>query len=106
MLEKVFYNLLDNTFRHGERATYIKVRFEQTDGAGQLYIEDDGVGIAADEKELIFRRGYGKNTGLGLYVSKEVLSITGIGIVENGEPGKGTRLMITIPPGIFRLEGQ
>ncbi len=34
MLEKVFYNLLDNTFRHGERATYIKVRFEQTDGMG------------------------------------------------------------------------
>lgn len=106
MLEKVFYNLLDNTFRHGERATYIKVRFGQTDGAGQLYIEDDGVGIAADEKELIFRRGYGKNTGLGLYVSKEVLGITGIGIAENGEPGKGTRLVITIPPGIFRLEGQ
>jgi PAS domain S-box-containing protein len=106
MLEKVFYNLLDNTFRHGERATYIKVRFEQTDGVGLLYIEDDGVGIAADEKELIFRRGYGKNTGLGLYVSKEVLGITGIGITENGEHGKGTRLVITIPPGIFRLEGQ
>jgi PAS domain S-box-containing protein len=105
MLEKVFYNLLDNTFRHGERATYIKVRFGQTDGAGQLYIEDDGVGIAADEKELIFRRGYGKNTGLGLYVSREVLGITGIGITENGELGKGTRLVITIPPGIFRLEG-
>jgi signal transduction histidine kinase len=106
MLEKVFYNLLDNTFRHGERATYIKVRFERSDGVGLLYIEDDGVGIAADEKELIFRRGYGKNTGLGLYVSKEVLGITGIGITENGELGKGTRLVITIPPGIFRLDGQ
>lgn len=105
MLEKVFYNLLDNTFRHGEKATYIRVRFEQLDGVGHLFVEDDGKGIAAEEKDLIFRRGYGKNTGLGLYMSREILDITGISIMENGDPEKGVRIVITIPPGIFRLEG-
>lgn len=104
MLEKVFYNLMDNTFRHGEKATYIKVRFEQLDGTGVLVVEDDGIGIAAEEKEFIFRRGYGKNTGLGLYMSREILGITSMSILENGELNKGVRYVISIPPGFFRLE--
>ncbi len=57
-----------------------------------LTSEDDGQGVPLDEKEKIFRKGYGKGTGLGLFLSKEILSITGISIREIGEPGKETRL--------------
>jgi signal transduction histidine kinase len=48
-------------------------------------------------------RGFGKNTGLGLFLSREILAITGIMIAEMGEPGKGARFEITEPKGMFRF---
>jgi len=65
--------------------------------------EDDGIGIPADDKEHIFRRGFGKHTGLGLFLSREILAITGITISENGEPGKGVRFEILVPRDMYRL---
>jgi signal transduction histidine kinase len=64
--------------------------------------EDDGDGIIAEEKEKIFERGFGKNTGLGLALSREILAITGITITETGEPGKGARFEIAVPKGMWR----
>jgi signal transduction histidine kinase len=66
--------------------------------------EDDGTGIPDEEKERIFERGYGKNTGLGLFLAREVLGITGIGIREDGVPGKGARFVITVPEGAYRFK--
>lgn len=103
MLEKVFYNLLDNAHRHAE-AKNMRIHFRSDGRIGSLVFEDDGKGIPAHDKELVFKRGYGKNTGFGLYMSKEVLAITGIDIVENGTPGKGARFELTIPPGKFRTK--
>lgn len=65
--------------------------------------EDDGAGIAADNKELIFERGFGKNTGLGMFLVREILSLTGISIVENGVEGKGARFEMTVPAGSWRI---
>jgi signal transduction histidine kinase len=64
--------------------------------------KDNGIGIATDEKERIFERGFGKNTGLGLFLVREILSLTGITITENGEPGKGARFEIVVPNGAYR----
>lgn len=102
MLEKVFLNLIDNTLRHGRRVTGIRV--ESHPGPDDLTImySDDGIGIPAEEKEMIFERGYGKNTGLGLFLAREILNITGITIRETGEPGKGARFEIHVPNGSFR----
>ena len=73
-------------------------------GTGRVIIlEDDGRGISAEDKERLFTRGFGKQTGLGLFLSREILSITGITIAENGEPGKGARFEITVPEGAYRF---
>jgi signal transduction histidine kinase len=64
--------------------------------------EDDGNGVVAKEKEKIFERGFGKNTGFGLALSREILAITGITITENGEPGKGARFEMLVPEGAYR----
>ena len=103
MLEKVFFNLLDNSLRHGERVTEIAVSSHQSDGNLVIVWEDNGIGVASDEKERIFERGFGKNTGMGLFLVREILSITGISITENGEPGKGARFEIVIPNGAYRF---
>ena len=103
MLIKVFENLFDNAIRHGERVTAIQVSFKKTPDGLLLVWEDDGIGIPADVKEHIFDRGFGKNTGLGLFLAREILDITGIIISETGEPGKGARFGIMVPEGMFRF---
>jgi signal transduction histidine kinase len=65
--------------------------------------EDDGARIPAEDKEHIFRRGFSKHTGLGLFLSREILTITGITIRENGEPGKGVRFGIQVPRDMYRV---
>jgi PAS domain S-box-containing protein len=102
MLEKVFFNLFENAVRHGERVTEISVRCIKAADGLVIIIEDNGVGIPAGEKEKIFGKGFGKNTGLGLFLVKEILSITGITIRETGEPGKGARFEMTVPKGGWR----
>jgi signal transduction histidine kinase len=103
MLEKVFFNLLDNSIRHGEHVTEIRVSSHLSAGNLVVVWEDNGIGIAADEKERIFERGFGKNTGLGLFLVQEILSLTGITIAETGEPGKGARFEMSVPDGQYRL---
>jgi signal transduction histidine kinase len=65
--------------------------------------EDDGAGIREDDKKRLFEQGYGKNTGLGLFLSREILSITGITITETSEPGKGARFEILVPKSAYRV---
>jgi signal transduction histidine kinase len=72
------------------------------DASVTIVCEDDGAGVPAEKKEKIFERGYGKNTGPGLALSREILDITGITITETGEPGKGARFGMVVPKGMYR----
>ena len=103
LFEKVFFNLFDNAVRHGEHVTEIWIRFEQRGYAGVLIVEDDGVGVTKEDKSKIFRRGFGKYTGFGLFLTREILAITGITIQETGEPGKGARFEMIVPTGEYRF---
>ena len=105
LVMKVFYNLMDNAVQYGGKITKIRFYVEESGDDHIIVCEDDGEGIRADEKEKIFERGYGKNTGLGLALSIEILSITGITIKETGEPGKGARFEITVPKGMYQVMG-
>jgi PAS domain S-box-containing protein len=102
LLERVFHNLLDNTIRHGQHATKIAVTAIPSGKGLIIQWADDGVGVADDVKEKIFQRGFGRNTGLGLFLSREILGLSGIGIRETGTSGAGARFEITVPEGAFR----
>lgn len=103
LLEKVFYNLLDNALRHGEKITKIRFYFRRDDAGLTVICEDDGVGIPEHAKEKIFRREFYRNTGYGLFLVSEILGITGLSIKETGEFGKGARFEIGVPPGSYRF---
>jgi signal transduction histidine kinase len=105
LLEKVLYNLFDNAFRYGGGISRITLSCSPVNQDLVLVFEDDGIGIADDEKERIFRQGYGKNTGLGLFLSREILSLTGMTISETGTYRKGARFEIRIPEGHYRFPG-
>jgi signal transduction histidine kinase len=102
LLSKVFYNLADNAVRHGKRVSRIRVSAHAGPDGLIIIWEDDGVGIPVREKEKIFAKGHGKNTGLGLFLVREILSITGITIRENGVPGKGARFEMVVSEGAYR----
>jgi len=108
LIEKVFYNLAENSLRHGKTVSEIHMSWrEEKDGLVIVY-EDNGVGVPVGVKEKIFRREYFQNTGLGLYLIREILAITGIRIRECGIPGNGARFEMHVPPGNygFRTDGE
>jgi PAS domain S-box-containing protein len=104
LFEKVFYNLIENALNYGgEAMTTIRITSRETDAGLIIACEDDGAGIAVEDKAHLFVQGYGRHTGLGLFLSREILSITGITITETGEPGKGARFEIAVPKRAYRL---
>jgi len=103
LFQRVIYNLLENAIRYARGMTTFSIRYSREGGALILYVEDDGPGVALGDKERIFERGFGNNTGLGLFLAREILGITGITIRETGEPGKGARFEITVPQGAYRF---
>ncbi|MFA4825008.1 MAG: PAS domain S-box protein [Methanoregula sp.] len=106
LLERVFYNLIDNALRYGgDKMTAIGVSSHVTGGGLVIVFEDDGAGIDNKDKARLFEKGFGKNTGLGLFLSREILGITGITITVNGKPGKGARFEIAVPKGAYRFTG-
>ena len=104
MLGKVFYNLFDNAVKYGGAGiSAIRVTSSRPGDDMVIAVEDDGAGISPGDKPRLFERGFGKNTGLGLFLSREILSITDIRIQETGEPGKGARFEIVVPKGKYRV---
>lgn len=97
MLKKVFSNLLDNSLRHGGHVSKIHVSAKICGNNLKIIWEDNGIGITDEDKEIIFERGFGSNTGLGMFLIREILSLTGISIHETGEYGKGVRFEILVP---------
>lgn len=103
LFEKILFNLVDNTLRHGKKATKVKVSFREEEGRGVIVYEDNGVGVPSALKEKIFTRGFGReDSGLGLFLVREILAITGMTITETGIEGKGARFEIAVPAGEFR----
>jgi signal transduction histidine kinase len=102
LLKTVFYHLFENAVMHGGgKMTHITVHGTATPSNFTLLVEDDGNGISPGNKKSIFEKGFGKHTGLGLYLVREVLSITGLTIEETGEPGKGARFEIRVPAEMY-----
>lgn len=106
LFQKVFYNLIDNALRYGgPDMTTIRFSYQESGPGMVISVADDGIGITANDKKRLFERGFGHHTGLGLFLSREILSITGITITESGEPGKGALFEIVVPNGAWRRTG-
>jgi PAS domain S-box-containing protein len=105
MFDKVFFNFLDNSLRHGKQVRNVRLDSSEEGDVLRIIYSDDGVGVAEKDKPKLFQRGYGSHTGMGLFLAKEILSITDLSIDEEGRPGKGVRFVIRVPKGHFRGQG-
>ena len=102
LLERVFVTLVENTIMHAKGATVIRAVYTVSGDDAVIVVEDDGPGIAEDKKEEVFSKGIGAGGSTSLFLSREILSITGITIRETGVAGKGARFEIRVPKGSYR----
>jgi PAS domain S-box-containing protein len=105
LFEKVFYNMIDNSLKYGgEQLSTIRISSHEENNTLVIRYTDDGAGITGEDHAHLFERGYGKHTGFGLFLSREILSITGISITETGTPGIGVQFTIRVPKGMYRFQ--
>jgi PAS domain S-box-containing protein len=100
---RVFKNIFENARIHGKHVTEIGVECKKNNRELDVIIQDNGTGIPEELKKEIFEPGMMRNRGLGLFLAKEILSITGLAIEETGVPGKGARFEIHVPLECFRV---
>ena len=98
LLTQVFYNLIDNSLKYGEKISTISI-FAQKIGENsvKLCFRDDGVGIDKKFKDRLFERGFGKGTGFGLYLIHKICEVYNWKVKETGQLGQGAQFEFIIP---------
>jgi PAS domain S-box-containing protein len=105
LFQDVLIHIAGNGIRHGIKIQNLIVTWHETDAGLDLILEDDGIGIPATKKESIFEYDEKGSEGIGLFICREILGVTGMAIAENGTEGKGARFVIHVLPEGFRIEG-
>jgi signal transduction histidine kinase len=93
-------NLLSNAFRATPDGGRIAIELAQENGTVHVAVEDNGPGIAADQRERLFRpfvSESGGGTGLGLAIARELSHALGGSIELDSEPGRGSRFELVLP---------
>ena len=101
-LERVFDRLFENAIRQGKKVGKITVQTIVRDQNLVITIEDDGAGIKTENKEAIFDLQTGDVSHAGLFIAREILSVTGMTLQETGEYGKGACFEINVPETMYR----
>jgi signal transduction histidine kinase len=103
---QVITNLVTNAVKYSPGSEIVKICSEIRDNSLILSVTDFGMGIAEYQKKYLFERfhqiartntGTGFNLGLGLYISKEIITHAGGAIWVNSEPGKGSTFSFSLP---------
>jgi signal transduction histidine kinase len=98
---QVLTNLLENAVKHGAGA--IRISAELDDGAVRCTVADEGGAIPAEELNRLFAKYYRiqdmrtTGLGLGLYISRGIITAHGGRIWADSAPDSGTRFMFTVP---------
>jgi signal transduction histidine kinase len=106
-IEQVVGNLLSNALKYAEAPTPIDVVVQAEAGTVQLTVQDQGIGLAAEEVAGLFRR-YGRarsavdreigGLGLGLYIVRGLVEAHGGRVwAESPGPGRGTSISVLLP---------
>lgn len=102
-LRQVLWNLLRNAADAAALGgKHVHVDARRTRDATTVIVSDDGPGIAADQLARIFDPFFTtkvKGTGLGLATCHAIVAEHGGHIDASSEPGKGTRMIVSLPRG-------
>jgi len=103
----VLRNLLDNAAKYGGADQPVHVAVARQGEWAAIEVRDQGIGLAAEEREKIFQKFYRvgeemvrqtEGTGLGLYLARELVRQVGGSITaESPGVGRGTTFRVTLP---------
>jgi two-component system phosphate regulon sensor histidine kinase PhoR len=105
-LRQVLVNLLDNAIKYSPDGGDVKVELAGGAGRTWLTVQDGGLGIPLGEQERIFEKFYRLDpaltrgvggSGLGLYISRELVSRMGGTLTVRSEPGDGAAFVVDLP---------
>lgn len=105
LIRDVLRHIVENSFHYAGRFNRFLVSYRELEDGLVLYFEDNGLGIPAVKKHQIFEYDSGIHAGIGLFICRQVVEVSGMTIVETGEEGRGVRFEIHIPAGVYRIEG-
>jgi signal transduction histidine kinase len=105
-LRQVISNLVDNAIKYSPQGGDVELRLNRNGQFARIEVADSGLGIPRDEHDRIFEKFYrldpaltrGVNgTGLGLYISKELVERMNGRISVDSEPGRGSTFVVEVP---------
>ena len=103
-LKQVLNNLLSNAVKFSNGGTSVTVRSETKDGELMVQVSDQGIGIPEEVRQHLFERFYRAKdtarvggTGLGLYISKQIIEAHGGHIWVESKVGEGSTFSFTLP---------
>lgn len=103
-IQQVLGILISNAFSYGTAGGYVKLSLSYSKSVFWIMVEDNGPGIAEEDKPYIFDRFYRaeksrsekKHFGLGLSIAKEIVEAHGGKILAADTPGGGARFFVLI----------
>lgn len=105
-LEQVVVNLIDNAVKYSPTGGLVRVQASRAEGHVSIAVEDQGIGIPAEEKERLFERFFRAENasnrkfqgfGLGLYLAHAIVARHGGSMSVESELGKGSRFTFRVP---------
>jgi len=105
-LQQVLVNLLDNAVKYSPEGGLVSAKVENTPDAVRISVADQGLGIPASEQQRVFEKFYrldtelsraGGGTGLGLYITRELVRRMGGTVSVESEPGVGSTFTVELP---------
>jgi len=101
---RIYSVLFDNAVQHSKNPDVsVSIGFREEGEHAVISVSDDGCGIPEDKKDLIFVKGFGEGTGLGLFMVKELLLMHNMQIHECGIYGRGCIFEILMPKGTYKF---
>jgi two-component system phosphate regulon sensor histidine kinase PhoR len=107
-LRQVLANLLDNAIKYSPGGGEVRLRLRQEERAVQIEVADEGLGIAPAAQERVFEKFYRADpdmlagvggSGLGLYISRELIARMDGTISVRSTLGEGSRFVVELPRG-------
>ncbi len=106
MVHRILTNLVSNAVKYSPGGGPVRIAVSQGGASAVISVTDSGIGMSADERSRLFEKFFradrpevrnARGTGLGLYITRNLVELQGGTIAVDSTPGEGTTFTFTLP---------